>query len=153
MGELTKSTESSTLLVKVSDILNSEFGGLIERILGDTEEEKDIIGSWIEDEKTIFLDRVSRTEEWFNDNLAMKVRAKRTVIMMVGKIIVKKAQMDRVKFDEAEYIRIMRENDLEIERNIKNIRPQKSDIKITDAQPDMIDPDSNYPSDYTQSGT
>lgn len=146
MAELTHVTGSPEVIVKVSDIEHSEFGGLVDerdKVLP-TEERDVIIGDWITAAKSWVMRMSGRTEEYLTSTEEIQALAKELIIQVVGRKILKKAQMSRIEMTEAEYIRMMRENQEEIERNLKNLRRQRSQIRVTNAEADLVDPNSDY---------
>jgi hypothetical protein len=146
MAELTHVTESPEVIVSVSDIENSEFGGLItaRNKMFPTETRDEILGSWIKRAKLWVYKMTNRTEDYMTSTEGVENMAKETIILVVGKMILKKGHMSRIRMTEAEYIRMMKENAEEIERNLKNLRPQRSPINITNAEADLVDPNSDY---------
>lgn len=137
------------ILVKVSDIDQSEFGGILERrkAILNTEQRDVIIGNWIKESKAELIFRTGKTEAQLTSTDTLREMSKRCVILMVGRIILKRAQISRIEITETDYIRMVQENQKEIDNLIMNLKPMSSPISISSAEPTLIDPDSDHPED------
>ena len=149
MTELEEVTEGPAILVTVQDMEDSEFGGLLQhrKVILNTERRNPTITAWIKRAKLELLYRTSRSEEYLVSSEQLENMARTTIILMVGRIILKRGQIARVEYTETDYIRMMLENQEEIDNNIKNLKAMSSPITVTHAEPHLLDPDSNYPED------
>jgi hypothetical protein len=148
MGEINRYTDGPDLLVELNHVLNSEFAGLIARLWENDEANKDAeLGRWLQEEKRDFLDATRRDEDWFNEQEEKKTIARKTIVNMVGKRVLMRAQLERTRYDEAEYMRTFDRLEKTIEREIKSFTPSRTAATIGSVQPQMIDPDSDYPDD------
>jgi len=149
MTELEEVTEGPAILVTVQDMEDSEFGGLLQhrKVILNTERRDVVIGDWIKRAKLELLYRTSRTEDYLVSSEQLENMARTTIILMVGRIILKRGQIARVEYTETDYIRMMLENQEEIDNNIKNLKAMSSPITITHAEPHLLDPDEDYPED------
>jgi hypothetical protein len=149
MGEMDHVTDGPGLLVTIVHIKRSEFWGLANRLWSAQEDRDDILGSWVTDEKADFLDAVNREETAWDDDVNAKTMAKKVIVNMVGKRMLMQAQLDRLRYDEAEYTRTMDRVEAYIEKETKNLMVQKSPVRVVSVQPQMLDPDSDYPNDIS----
>jgi len=151
MTELEHVTEGPTILVTIADMEDSEFGGLLQnrKVILNTERRTATIGKWIERAKQELLYRTGRTEDYLVSTPEIYNMAKTTIILMVGRIILKRAQIARVDYTESDYLRLLEENQREIDNNIMNLKEITSPVTITHAEPHLLDPDSDYPEDET----
>lgn len=145
--------EGQTVLVSTNDIHDSEFGGLLiaRQQIFPTERLNAILGKWIKTEKNNLFRKTGKTEAQLIATEEILLSAREAVVLMVGRKILKKTQTSRVEFREPEYIRLMRENQEEIDNIIENLKDQDSPITMTHAEPSLLDPDSDYPDDDTPS--
>lgn len=137
------------ILVSIPDIEDSEFGGILEKrkAIVNTERRNVIIGGWIKEAKTELIFRTGKTEAQLTSTDTLREMSKRCVILMVGRIILKRAQISRIEITETDYLRMVQENQNEIDNLIMNLKPMSSPISITSAEPTLIDPDSDHPED------
>jgi len=150
MADLTHVTDGLGLIVTLENIKRSEFWGLANRLWSGVqaqEDRDDIIGEWITDEKRDFLDSVNREETAWDDDENAKTMAKKVIVYMVGKRMLYMAQLERLRFDEAEYTRTIDRVDAFITKETMNLKIQKSPVTVVSIQPQMLDPDSDYPDD------
>ena len=150
MADLTHVTDGLGLIVTLENIKRSEFWGLANRLWSGVqvqEDRDDIIGEWITDEKRDFLDAVNREETAWDDDENAKTMAKKVIVYMVGKRMLYMAQLERLRFDEAEYTRTIDRVDAFITKETMNLKIQKSPVTVVSIQPQMLDPDSDYPDD------
>lgn len=150
MGELTGVTDGPGLLIELEHIKRSEFWGLANRLWSGPQSEEnrdDTLGEWIEDEKADFLDATNKVETAWDDDVNKKRLAKKVIVNMVGKRLLMHAQLLRLRFDEAEYTRTMDRVEDFINKETMNLTTQRSPVTVSDVQPQMLDPDSDYPTD------
>ena len=150
MADLDHVTDGPGLLVTLIDIKHSEFWGLANRLWSGVQSQADrddIIGRWIMEEKKNFLDAVNRDETAWDDDVNAKAFAKRTILYMVGLRMLYMAQLDRLKFNDANYSRTIDMVEGTIKEGLLNLKVQKSPVRVESVQPQMLDPDSDYPDD------
>ena len=150
MADLTHVTDGPGLIVTLENIKRSEFWGLANRLWSGVQAQEDmddIIGEWITDEKRDFLDAVNREETAWDDDENAKTMAKKVIVYMVGKRMLYMAQLERLRFNEAEYTRTIDRVDAFITKETMNLKIQKSPVTVVSIQPQMLDPDSDYPDD------
>ena len=150
MADLTHVTDGPGLIVTLENIKRSEFWGLANRLWSGVqaqEDRDDIIGEWITDEKRDFLDAVNREETAWDDDENAKTMAKKVIVYMVGKRMLYMAQLERLRFDEAQYVRTLDRVDAFIKNETNNLKVQRSPVTVVSVQPQMLDPDSDYPDD------
>lgn len=149
MTELEHVTEGPNIVVTIEDMEDSEFGGLLQhrKVIINTERRNVVIGRWIDRAKKELLWKTSRSESFLVSTPELDNMTRTTVILLVGRIILKRGQIARVEYTETDYLRMLEENQREIDENIKNLKAQSSPITITHAEPHLLDPDSDYPED------
>jgi len=149
MGEITGVTDGQNLLVRLLDIKRSKFWPMAERLWSEQEDRDDIGGDMLVEAKKEFLSAVNKVETAWDSNENQKSDARKCIVNIVGREIVMAAQLSRVRFDEASYESIMKRLDKKIDKFILNLKTQRSPATIVNVQPQMLDPDSDYPDDIT----
>ena len=150
MGEMDRVTDGPGLLIKLQHIKRSEFWGLANRLWSGPQAEEDrddILGEWIIDEKADFLDAVGKEETAWDDDTNKKIMAKKVIVNMVGKRMLLQAQLERLRFEEAEYTRTMDRVEKFIEKETMNLTTQRSPVTVASVEPQLLDPDSDHPED------
>ena len=150
MADLTHVTDGSGLIVTIENMKRSEFWGLANRLWSGVQSQEDmddILGEWITDEKKDFLDAVDLPETAWDDDVNAKAMAKKVIVYKVGLRMLYMAQLERVRFNDAEYTRTIDRIKDFIRIETMNLKVQTSPVRVVSVQPQMLDPDCDYPND------
>jgi hypothetical protein len=147
MSEMTHVTDGPGLLVTLEHIKRSKFWPLAYRIWGQQEDCDDIVGDMITEAKKEFLADVNLTENAWDDDENNKAKAHKAIINKVGIEIISAAELARISFNEASYTRILDRAEKDVASAVKNLTTQRTVATIISVQPQMLDPDSDYPDD------
>ena len=149
MAELTQSREYREGLVKISDIEDSEYGGLIiqKQNLFATDTRERTLGRWLSAATQKMLNQTGRTLATLGNDAQLWALAKETVVHLVGIRICRRAQLMRIKIEEVNYQAMITEAEKEIATNYLNLRVQTSGVAITNAEPGLYDSDADYSDD------
>ena len=149
MGEITHVSDGSNLLVTLLHIKRSKFWPLAERIWSLQEDRDDIVGDMLTEAKKEFLEDVNRAETAWDDDENAKAKARKAIVNKVGIEIITAAELARISFNEASYTRILDRAEKYVASCVLNLKVQRGLIGIVSVQPQMLDPDSDYPDDIT----
>jgi len=150
MSELTHVTDGPGLLITLEHVKRSKFWPLAYRIWGQQEDCDDIVGDMITEAKKEFLADVNQLETAWDDDVNKKAKAHKAILNKVGIEIITAAELARVSFNEATYARILDRAEKDVASAVLNLSPPRSAVKdIISIQPQMLDPDSDYPDDIT----
>ena len=149
MATLTHVTDGSGLIVTLDHIKRSKFWPLAERIWNGQEDRDDILGDMITEAKKDFLDDVNQVETAWDSDTDSKAKAHKAIIDKVGIEIITAAELARISFNEASYTRILDRAEKRVASAVLNLKTQRSPVTIVNIQPQMLDPDSDYPDDIT----
>lgn len=149
MAELTYVSDGSELLIRLLDIKRSKFWPLAERIWSQQEDRDDIVGDMIMIAKREFLEDVNQVETAWDSDENAKMKARKAIINKVGIEIITAAELARINFNEASYTRILDRAEKDVANAILNLKTQRSPYHIVNVQPQMLDPDNDYPNDIT----
>jgi len=149
MGELTYVSDGPDLLVTLDNIKRSKFWPLAERIWSQQPDIDDIVGDMLTEAKKEFLEDVNRAETAWDDDENAKAKARKAIINKVGIEIITAAELARIQYNEASYTRILDRAEKYVASVILNLKVQRGLIGIVSVQPQMLDPDSDYPDDIT----
>lgn len=146
MGEKQPVTQGEDLTVTVQDVEDSEWGALTRtrQKLFPTTRREVMLSTWITQAKNNFLRRTGRTWAAIIADDELKIEATETILMMVGLKILRTAQAGRTDVTDSDYLRQIVELKDEIDIKILNIQVQESPITVTNVEPDLVDPDSDY---------
>jgi hypothetical protein len=147
MSEMTHVTDGPGLLVTLEHIKRSKFWPLAYRIWGLQEDCDDIVGDMITEAKKEFLADVNLTENAWDSDENKKAKAHKAIINKVGIEIISAAELARISFNEASYTRILDRAEKDVASAVKNLTTQRTVATIISVQPQMLDPDSDYPDD------
>ncbi len=147
MADLTHVTDGPGLLVTLEHVKRSKFWPLAERIWSQQEDRDDIVGDMITEAKKDFLDDVGLSENAWDDDVNAKAKARKAIINKVGVEIISAAELARIRFDEATYARILAKAEADVLSAVNNLKTQRTVATIVSVQPQMLDPDSDYPDD------
>jgi hypothetical protein len=147
MSEMTHVTDGPGLLVTLEHIKRSKFWPLAYRIWGQQEDCDDIVGDMITEAKKEFLADVNLTENAWDSDENKKAEAHKAIINKVGIEIISAAELARISFNEASYTRILDRAEKDVASAVKNLTTQRTVATIISVQPQMLDPDSDYPDD------
>ena len=147
MAELTYVTDGPGLLVTLEHLKRSKFWPIAERVWSGQEDRDDILGDLITEAKKEFLTDVNKDETAWDSDENKKAKARKAIINKVGIEIISAAELARVSFNEASYTRILDRAEKEVKSAILNLKTQRSPVTIISVQPQMLDPDSDYPDD------
>lgn len=139
-------TEGEDLTVTVQDMEDSEYGGLLARRqkIFPTERRDIMLTRWIKQARADLLRRTNRTWAYFIADSDIKTTAFETIIHMVGVRILRRTQAARVDVTESDYRLQIDEVDEIIEHRILNFEDPNSPITVSNVEPDLVDPDSDY---------
>ena len=149
MAELTHVTDGSGLLVTLLDIKRSKFWPLAERVWSLSEDRDDIVGDMLTHAKREFLADVNKAETAWDDDEDNKSKARKAIINKVGIEIISAAELGRIVFNEASYTRILDRAEKDVKNAVLNLKTQRSLMGTVSQQPQMLDPDSDYPDDIS----
>jgi len=146
MGEKTPVTGGEKLGVTFQDIEDSEYGGLLvaRQKIFPTERRFTMISGWIQDETRRFLRKTGRDWSYFTSDDDLKIAAETTIVHMVGIRILRRAQAARVDITDTDYAKQIRDLDEMIDNDILNYQDPESPVSISNVEPDLVDPDSDY---------
>jgi hypothetical protein len=147
MSEMTHVTDGPGLLITLEHIKRSKFWPLAYRIWGQQEDCDDIVGDMITEAKKEFLADVNLTENAWDSDENNKAKAHKAIINKVGIEIISAAELARISFNEASYTRILDRAEKDVASAVKNLTTQRTVATIISVQPQMLDPDSDYPDD------
>jgi hypothetical protein len=147
MSEMTHVTDGPGLLITLEHIKRSKFWPLAYRIWGQQEDCDDIVGDMITEAKKEFLADVNLTENAWDSDVNNKAKAHKAIINKVGIEIISAAELARISFNEASYTRILDRAEKDVASAVKNLTTQRTVATIISVQPQMLDPDSDYPDD------
>ena len=151
MGEIVHVTDGSSLLVTLDNIKRSKYWTLAERVWSQQEDKDDIVGDMLTEAKKEFLEDVNKAETAWDSDENAKAKARKAIINKVGIEIITAAELGRIQFNEASYTRILDRAEKQVANAVLNLKTQRSPATIVNIQPQMLDPDSDYPNDITDS--
>jgi len=146
MGEKQPVTQGEDLTVTFQNIEDSEYGGLLvaRQKLFPTVRREIMVTSWITQEKKRFLSKTGRPWSYFIADDTLKENAFTTIVHMVGVRILRRAQNARIDITDTDYSKQIRDVDDMIENDILNFQDPESPIDVSNVEPDLVDPDSDY---------
>ena len=146
MGEKQPVTQGEDVSVTFQDLEDSEYGGLLvsRQKLFPTERRVTMVSDWIQQEKNRFLQKTDRDWSYFTADSELKSSAYTTIVHMVGIRILRRAQNARVDITDTDYSRQIRDLDIVIANDILNYQNQETVVTISNVEPDLVDPDSDY---------
>ena len=146
MSTKTPVTQGEDLAVTEADVYNSEWGGLFatRQKIFPTERVSTIIADWIELAKNDVVRGCGRTWASIVAVDSDKKEAKQVVLMMVGVKALRRAQAARTDVTESDYTRqtVLLQED--IDNKLLNLETQCSAVTVSNVEPDLVDPDSDY---------
>ena len=95
----------------------------------------------------IVLEDVNQLETAWDSDENANAKARKAIINKVGIEIITAAELARINFNEASYTRILDRAEKYVANVVKNLSPPRSPYNIVNVQPQMLDPDSDYPDD------
>jgi hypothetical protein len=146
MGEKQPVTQGEDLTVTFQDIEDSEYGSLLvaRQKIFPTERREIMVTSWISQEKRRFLGKTGRTWSYFIDDDDLKEKGFATIVHMVGVRILRRTQNARVDITDTDYTNQIDEVNEMIDNDILNFQDPETPIDISNVEPDLVDPDSDY---------
>jgi len=146
MGEKQPVTQGEDITITVQDVEDSEWGSLItaRQKIFPTERRQVMLSSWIAKAKNDVIRGCGRTWAVIIADDEMKLEAEQIVLMLVGIKILRRAQAARADVTESDYTRQVLLLEEDIEKRLLNLEVPTSPISISNVEPDMVDPDSDY---------
>jgi len=146
MGEKQPVTQGEDLTVTFQDIEDSEYGSLLvaRQKIFPTERREIMVTSWISQEKRRFLGKTGRTWSYFIADDDLKEKAFTTIVHMVGVRILRRVQNARVEITDTDYTNQIDEVNEMVDNDILNFQDPESPIDVSNVEPDLVDPDSDY---------
>jgi len=146
MAEKQPVSEGEDLTVTVQDIEDSDWGSLTygRQKIFPTERRDIILSQWIQEEKNDFLGKTGREWSYFIADSKKKTKAFQTIVRMVGLRILNRAHAARLDTTDASYSSQIEDLEAAIEKDILNFRYQYSPATVSNGEPDLVDPDSDY---------
>ena len=146
MGEKQPVTEGEDVSVTFQDIEDSEYGALLvaRQKLFPTERRIIMVTRWIQQEKKRFLRKTGRAWSYFIADDDLKSNSFTTIVHMVGIRVLRRCQNARLDFTDTDYTKQIVEATEMVNNDILNFQDPESPISISNVEPDLVDPDSDY---------